>query len=45
MKRKGGGKLTLADFIPDFAKPKKSPQDKENELKGFMLALANKKPK
>jgi hypothetical protein len=43
MKRRGGGKLTIADFTPDFATPKKSAKDKEENLKGFMIALANKK--
>jgi hypothetical protein len=47
MKRKGGGSLTLKDFTPVFARENKTQQDKEQQLKGFLVALANrsKKPK
>lgn len=42
MKRKGGGNLTLDDFLPKFAKPKKK-KTGENELKAAFMAMAAKK--
>mgnify|MGYP003651992164 CR=1 FL=1 len=42
MKRKGGGKLTIDDFLPDFAKPKKeaTPEKKEADLKSAFIGMA-----
>lgn len=42
MKRKGGGKLALVDFLPEFAKEKRTAKDKEKDLKGFFMAMAQK---
>lgn len=43
MKRKGGGKLTIEDFLPEFAKPKKkelTPEEKEARLKAQFQSMA-----
>ena len=45
MKKKSGGKLTLEDFLPEFAKEKKQKKDGEANLKGFLMAMAKKKEK
>jgi len=47
-KRKGGGELTVYDFLPEYAKPKKiaDPEASENKLKAFLRAAAERtKPK
>ena len=43
MKKKGGGRLTVDDFLPDFAKPKKketTPEESEKKLKAARMAMA-----
>ncbi len=41
-KRKGGGELTVYDFLPEYAKPKRTidPEASENKLKAFLKAAA-----
>lgn len=45
MKKKGGGKLSLSDFLPDFAKPKKKnldPEESEAKLKAALIGMAQR---
>lgn len=40
MKRKGGGKLTIDDFLPQSAKAESDPKQDEEKLKRKFMALA-----
>jgi hypothetical protein len=41
LKRKGGGRLLLEDFLPEWAKDEKQddPKKRESDLKAAMMAL------
>ena len=43
-KKKGGGELTVYDFLPEYAKPEKiiDPEHSENRLKAFLKAAAER---
>jgi len=43
-KKKGGGELTVYDFLPEYAKPKKTrnPEESENQLKAYLKAAAER---
>jgi hypothetical protein len=43
-KKKGGGELTIYDFLPEYAKPKRKsdPEARENRLKAFLKAAAER---
>jgi len=40
MKRKGGGRLTIEDFLPEFAKEEDTPEKQEEKLKKAFRAMA-----
>jgi hypothetical protein len=45
MKKRGGGRLDINDFLPDFAKPKQkalTPEEKEERLKAALMGMAMK---
>jgi len=43
-KKKGGGELTVYDFLPEYAKPKRKSNSEfsENRLKAYLKAAAER---
>jgi len=46
-KRKGGGNLTINDFLPDYVKSKKKldPEESAKRLEAFFIAMAERSKK